>query len=194
MSRKLKPLFIITILYFILPMINIYLALTAAGCILIPFLLLKRSGRNIWCAYACPRANSLSRLRFLNIGFKTPEWLKGKSMRNNMLIYFGINFSFIALSTIMVSAGRINPIDKIRLLIIFQLPFSLPQLFPPETPAAPVLHLAYRFYSFMLTSTLLGIILAILFKPRTWCAICPVNSISIKMLNNRKEVLNEQTV
>ena len=121
-------------------------------------------------------------LKILNIGFKTPKRLTGMKMRRNLLIYFGVNLFFITMSTIMVSIGRLEAIDKIRLLIVFQLPFGLPQIFPAADLPAPVIHLAYRFYSLMLTSTILGVILAVLFKPRTWCSVCPINTISSNLL------------
>ncbi len=179
---KYRLFFIFTVLYFILPMMNILFAYAAVGCMVFPFILLRLNNRKSWCSGICPRANFLSGIRFLSIGIKAPAWLVGKKMRRNLLFYFGLNLLFVTMSTIMVSIGRVDPVDKIRLLIVFQLHFGLPQAFPMETLPGAVVHLAYRFYSIMLTSTLIGIILAVLFKPRTWCTICPINSISSRML------------
>lgn len=39
-------------------------------------------------------------------------------------------------------------------------------------------HLSYRFYSMMMTTTLIGLVLAMVYKPRTWCTICPIATVS----------------
>jgi hypothetical protein len=54
-------------------------------------------------------------------------------------------------------------------------PFELPQLLH-FTVSPVVLHLSYRLYSIMFSSTLVGLTLAILYMPRTWCSICPVQT------------------
>jgi len=194
MNNKAKPLFIITVAYFLIAFVNITFALTAAVCMALPFILLYRTRRKTWCRGICPRADLLTKLRPLNIGFKQPRWLNNGKTAKIMLFYFGINLFFITMSTVMVGLDRILPIDRVRLLIAFQLPWELPQLFSIEGLPAPLYHLSYRFYSLMLTSTLLGTILAVLFKPRTWCAICPINSISSNMLSSikAKEIIRNE--
>ena len=182
-----RYLYIFTIIYFLLPMVNILFAYAALACFALPFILLKLTKRKAWCRGICPRAGLLSRLKFLSRGSVPPEWLIGKKMRRNVLTYFGINLFFIAMSTIMVSIGRMAPIDKIRLLILFQLPFGLPELFPLPSLPAPAIHLGYRFYSMMATSALIGMVLALLYKTRTWCAVCPINSISSDLLEKAKK-------
>ncbi len=37
---------------------------------------------------------------------------------------------------------------------------------------------AFGFYSLMLTSLLLGLIVMVLYKPRTWCAFCPMGTMT----------------
>mgnify|MGYP007109812247 CR=1 FL=1 len=37
---------------------------------------------------------------------------------------------------------------------------------------------AFGFYSIMLTSSILGIITLLLFKPRSWCVYCPMGTIT----------------
>lgn len=38
--------------------------------------------------------------------------------------------------------------------------------------------LAFGFYSVMLTSTVLGLITMVLFKPRSWCVYCPMGTMT----------------
>jgi polyferredoxin len=39
----------------------------------------------------------------------------------------------------------------------------------------------------MFTTTVLGLLMAWIFRPRTWCAICPINTISDLALNKHKK-------
>ena len=41
-----------------------------------------------------------------------------------------------------------------------------------------VAQFAFGFYSVMLTSTILGILTMILFKPRSWCVYCPMGTMT----------------
>ncbi|HSP48324.1 MAG TPA: 4Fe-4S binding protein, partial [Clostridiaceae bacterium] len=41
-----------------------------------------------------------------------------------------------------------------------------------------ITHLAFRLYSMTLTSTVIGLIMGALYRPRTWCSVCPVNTVS----------------
>ena len=47
---------------------------------------------------------------------------------------------------------------------------------------------SFGFYSLMLTSLLLGLIVMVLYKPRTWCAFCPMGTMTqgICMLKNKE--------
>lgn len=194
MTKKNKKIFsIITISYFLLGFVNIYFSYLALACMVIPFYLLFRDKKNIWCTGVCPRADYLSLFRFINFGKKAPEWLFGNRMKKNLLTYFCLNIMFIFLSSIMVQSGRIAPIDKIRLFIMFQLPRDMPQLWTLDSYSPSLLHLAYRLYSLMLSSTILGTVLAVLYKPRTWCVVCPVKTLSTSYLQqvNTKEAVNE---
>lgn len=51
-----------------------------------------------------------------------------------------------------------------------------------------VAQFAFGFYSIMLTSSILGIITLLLFKPRSWCVYCPMGTITqlICRLKHRK--------
>ena len=48
---------------------------------------------------------------------------------------------------------------------------------------------AFGFYSIMLTSTVLGLITMILFKPRSWCVYCPMGTMTqiICKVKNREK-------
>lgn len=79
----------------------------------------------------------------------------------------------------MVGLGRMEPMIYLRYLIAFKIPFGLPQLFAWDTPNV-LLHLGYRFYSMMLTTTTVGLFLGTLYRPRAWCNICPIQNFTKK--------------
>lgn len=184
-NKRAYPLYMITLLYFLLGFINILFAYLAIACMALPFILTAKSGRKIWCAKWCPRADYLSLFRPFERGLKAPSWLNSGNTRKLVLQFFCINLFFVAMSTFMVSRGEMLPMEHLRFLIALQLSGPLPQLL--ETPAvAPwVIHLAYRLYSIMFTSTVLGTLLALFYKPRTWCAVCPVNTLTTSMVKRR---------
>lgn len=71
------------------------------------------------------------------------------------MTYFCINILFILMSTLMVAQGTIEAIDNVRFLIVFQIPWSLPQLWIIEGVPEVIIHLSYRLYSIMFTSTVM---------------------------------------
>ncbi|MBB6481400.1 4Fe-4S binding protein [Spirochaeta isovalerica] len=181
-NRKSYPFLIITFLYFLLGFVNILFAYLAVACMIIPFVMVSRTGKKPWCSTYCPRADFLSLFRIFKSSRKAPAWLNSDNTRKLVFQFFCINLFFIVMSTFMVSRGQMEPIEYVRFLIAFTIPVDLPQIW--AGPALPpwAVHLAYRFYSIMFTSTVLGVVLASLYKPRTWCAVCPVNTLSTAMI------------
>ena len=52
------------------------------------------------------------------------------------------------------------------------------QSYTAGTVADWVAQFSFGFYSLMLTSLLLGLIVMVLYKPRTWCAFCPMGTMT----------------
>ena len=111
---------------------------------------------------------------------KSPLLIRTGRARTIMLWYFGLNLLFIIGSTTRIALGKMEPFAFIRLFIFIPL-FPLPQLI--HLNLSPVLlHLSYRFYSMMLSSTILAAVLARIYRPRIWCAMCPVGTLSNTLL------------
>lgn len=173
-----NTLFFITILFFIIGIVHISFAIIGLACFIIPFILFGIYKEKIWCKFYCPRAGLFSRIiGKISLKKKIPKFITSKRMKNGVLIYFGINMFFVLMSTLMVALGKIAPLNEIRFLIAFTLPINLPQLLTISPPSV-LMHLGYRVYSIMLTSTTIGIVLGIIFAPRTWCIICPIQSLT----------------
>jgi hypothetical protein len=146
----------------------------------IPFILLAKDKKKTWCQSYCPRANLFTVLfqgRSLT-GKAAPKWLTGKKTKKVVLIYFSINLFILFMSTMMVLRGRMDAMEKVRFMIAFQFPWNIPQLLEVGNVPQWVVHMGFRVYSMMFTTTVIGLILGWVYKPRTWCAICPVNTIS----------------
>ena len=95
-----------------------------------------------------------------------------------MRAYFGLSLLFIIMSTVGVARGMRPAMEYLRFLILIPLPFKIPQLFDLMDLAPWLTHLSYLFYSMMMTTTFLGLLLALIYKPRTWCTICPIATVS----------------
>lgn len=173
-------LFLITLLFFTLGFFNIIFAWLGLACLILPFVLLAKDKKKTWCQGYCPRASLFTVLfqgRSLT-GKAGPDWLvKGKA-KWFLLAYFSFNLFVITMSTIRVSRDLMEPFDRIRFLIAFVLPWEVPQLLNFGTVPDWVLHLSFRIYSMMFTTTILGLVLGWLFMPRTWCRVCPINTLS----------------
>lgn len=75
--------------------------------------------------------------------------------------------------------------EAIKLFWTFRVPWGW--TYTAGTVADWVAQFSFGFYSLMLTSLLLGLIVMVLYKPRTWCAFCPMGTMtqSICKLKNK---------
>jgi hypothetical protein len=182
-----KYLFLITILYFALGFINIHLALLGFICMILPLALLFRNKRKTWCQGYCPRASLFSSCgKRIGLSRKTPDFFVKGSMKWIMLAYFCYSLFSIILSTVKVALNKMQASETVRFLSFIPVKRHLPQLFEAKNVLPWITQLSYGFYSMMFTTTILGLILALVYKPRTWCTICPISTVSGLYLNKTK--------
>lgn len=181
------PKFAITLLFFFLGFFNIIFGILGFLCMTIPLVLLFKDRKKTWCQKYCPRANLFTTLfKGRSLGKPIPKWFTKGNLKWIVLAYFGMNLLMMTMSTIMVARGRVEAMDQLRFTIAFAIPWEVPQLIN-VVPPNWVLHLAYRFYSMMLTTTTIGLILGWVYTPRSWCTICPINTISDASLKSMKK-------
>jgi len=178
--RNNKYLFLITLLFFISGFINIHFALLGFICMVLPIILLVRNKKKTWCQGYCPRASLFTTCGKISAKYtrKAPRFFTKGFMKWIMLAYFGFSLFIITMSTIKVATGAIPSMNFLRFLLIFPIHVEIPQLIEFSNISSWVTHLAYRFYSMMMTTTFLGLILLFVYKPRTWCTICPIATVS----------------
>ncbi len=178
-----KFLGLITLSYFLLGFYDVHFGLLGIFCVALPFYFLLRTNRKTYCQGYCPRSN-LFILTAKTLPFsknrKTPDILFKSNFKWYLIGYLTANFIFIVMSTITAYYyGRV--ILNIRILLFINA-FSLPENLALDVPIW-ITHLSYRVYSFLYGTTVFGIILAILYKPRSWCTICPVATVSTAYLD-----------
>lgn len=174
-----KYFFLYTIAIFALGMINITFALMGLACYIGPIILFLKHKDKTWCQYYCPRALFLTKvLSKISFHLKAPQGFTSNNLKEFFVTYMSLNLFLASMSTLMVYLGRIQPMPYVRLFMVFKAPYPLPQLFAWNLPDY-LIHASYRVYSMMFSSVLIGLALGILFAPRTWCVICPVNTLSV---------------
>ena len=146
----------------------------------LPMYLLKRDTKKTWCQGYCPRSTLFMTLgkKRKKKGLPTPlSFIKG-NLKNIVLGYFFISLTIALLSTIQVVRGAMAPMLIPRFLILIPITLPFPQLFTLSSAPLWLTHFAFRLFSMMMTTTLLGLTLSYVYKPRTWCTICPINTVS----------------
>lgn len=150
-SKWSNYLYVITLLFFTLGFFNIIFAWLGLACLILPFILLAKDKKKTWCQGYCPRVSLFTALfqgRSLT-GKVGPDWLvKGKA-KWFFLTYFGINLFILTMSTIRVFLDKMDPIEQVRFMIAFPLPWDLPQLLSIGPVSEWAVHLSYRIYSRM---------------------------------------------
>lgn len=175
-----KDLYVITLAFFGLSFVNIHFALLGLLCMFLPMYLLKRDTKKTWCQGYCPRSTLFMTLgkKRKKKGLPTPlSFIKG-NLKNVVLGYFFISLTIALLSTIQVVRGAMAPMLIPRFLILIPITLPFPQLFSLSAAPLWLTHFAFRLFSMMMTTTLLGLTLSYVYKPRTWCTICPINTVS----------------
>lgn len=179
--------FIYTVLIFVLGLINISFALIGVLCYIGPFVLYLKYRDKTWCQKVCPRASFLNKsLSKISLHLKRPKWLSSKEIKDFFVIYLGLNFLVAVMSTLGVVFNRIEPIAYVRLFMFYKVPFDLPQLISLDLPSF-LTHFSFRIFSMLLSTVILGLVLGFLYAPRTWCTICPVNTLSTPRKLKNKE-------
>jgi hypothetical protein len=101
--------------------------------------------------------------------------LKSKYFRYGFLIFFFIMFFQMLWNTWLVFDGVHNLKQVVTLLWTFKVPWNWAY---HGAASAGVAQFAFGFYSVMLTSTVLGFVTMLLYKPRSWCVYCPMGTMT----------------
>lgn len=182
MLIKKKPIYeymwIVSSLYLILGFFNILFAWLGLICFLVPLIISLAGGEKAYCNKYCGRGQLLdflgNKLKFSR-NKSIPKFLRSKWFRYGFLSFFLTMFSLMLFNTYMVLQGERNLRKVITLLWTWRLPWN----FVNTSMVSPwIAQFAFGFFSLMLTSTILGIITMLLYKPRSWCVYCPMGTMT----------------
>ena len=182
-------LWIFTIIYFTLGFFNIMFAWLGLISFFLPLLIAIIGGSKAFCNRYCDRGQFFALLggRFgLSRKKDMPRWLKSKGFRYGFLSFFFAMFFVMLWNTYLVFAGA-DLKEAVTIFWMFKAPWHWAYHGTSFSPW--VAQFAFGFYGVMLTSTLLGLITMVLFKPRSWCVYCPMGTMTqliCKARNHKK--------
>ena len=171
-------LWVLSLTYLVLGFFNILFAWLGLLCFFIPLLMAIIGGNKGYCNRYCGRGQLFALVggRFgLSRRKDVPRWLKSKAFRYGFLIFFFLMFFQMLWTTFLVFSGAQDLRQVVTLLWTFRLPWH----WAYSGGVTPwVSQFAFGFYSVMLTSTVLGFLTMVLFKPRSWCVYCPMGTMT----------------
>lgn len=178
-------MWIVSALYLTLGIFNILFAWLGLLCFSIPLLISIFGGGKTYCNVYCGRGqmldlmgNKLKMSRQKSI----PHFLKTKAFRYGFLIFFMVMFGNMIFSTYLVFEETKNMKEVVTILWTFKMPWN----WVNTSIVQPwIAQFAFGFYSVMLTSTILGVITMILYKPKSWCVYCPMGTMT-QMISKAK--------
>lgn len=172
-------LWIFSTIYLILGFVNILFAWLGLLCFFIPLLISIFGGSKAYCNRYCGRGQLFSLLgdRFgLSRKKDIPRWMRSKPFRYGFLVFFFVMFFQMLFVTGLVFAGTRELSEVVTLLWTIKLPWHW--AYHGTLFSTGVAQFAFGFYSVMLTSTVLGLLTMVLFKPRSWCVYCPMGTMT----------------
>lgn len=180
-------MWILSALYLFLGLFNILFAWLGMICFIVPLLISIFSGSKAYCNKYCGRGQlfELIGTKFkLSRNKPIPKFLKTKYFRYGFLIFFLTMFINMLFTTFLVFQNTATLKEVITILWTFKMPWNFTDL-SNITPW--IAQFAFGFYSVMLTSTILGILTMLLYKPRSWCVYCPMGTMTqgICLLKNK---------
>jgi hypothetical protein len=144
---------------------------------LTPFLGALIKGNKTFCNKYCDRAKLFElfggRLG-LTLNLPLPKFLRSRWFRYGYLTFFMMNFFSMLYTTYLVFAGA-----QLREVVTLFWTFNVPWRWTNTSFVAPgIAQFAFGFYSMMFTAMLLGLIMMVIFRPASWCVICPMGSMT----------------
>ena len=169
-------LWIWTILYFVLGFFNILFAWLGMIDFFVPLFVAIIGGNKAFCNRYCGRGQLLAQCRTCSRKVNAPGFLASKWFRYGFLVFFLSMFGSMIFQTYLVYAGTSSLREAIKLLWMFRVPWGW--TYTAGAVADWIAQFSFGFYSLMLTSTIIGLMVNTMFKPRTWCSFCPMGTMT----------------
>lgn len=178
-SRFYDYLWIWTIVYFVLGMFNILFAWLGIIDFLLPLIIAIIWGNKFFCNSLCGRGQLFTvigkQLR-CSTGSPTPKWMLSKQFRYGFMIFFLVMFSNVVFQTWLV-ASEANTVKE-AVILLFSITMPWEWAYTGGIVPSWMAQFSFGLYGLMLVSLIIGLIVMILFRPRTWCSFCPMGTMT----------------
>ena len=181
-------LWLAELMYWVLGLCNILFAWLGLLFFAIPLLVAVFGGSKVYCNRYCGRGQLFEVLGTkcrLSANRKPPKFLRSRWFRYGFLAFFMTMFGLMLWGTYQVFAGA--PLRQtVTLLWTFKLPWQWASV---DMVSPWMAQFAFGFFGVMMTSTVLGLLTMVFFRPRSWCVYCPMGTMTqgICRLRNGKE-------
>ena len=172
-------LWIFSTIYLLLGFVNILFAWLGLICFFTPLAISIIKGNKAYCNHYCGRGQLFSLLGGrVGISRKKdmPRWMISPWFRYGFLAFFLTMFCIMLWNTYLVFANLRSLKQIITLFWTIKAPWNW--AYHGTIFSAGVAQFAFGFYSMMLTSTILGVVTMILYKPKSWCVYCPMGTMT----------------
>ena len=172
-------LWIWSIVYFALGLFNILFAWLGMIDFLLPILIAVCGGNKYFCNHLCGRGQLFNKLGSelkCSSHHMMPRWMTSLWFRFGFMAFFFVMFCSMVFQTWLVARGAQSLNETIKLFWTFRVPWGW--TYAAGTVSNWVAQFSFGLYSLMLTSLLIGLILMALFRPRSWCVICPMGTMT----------------
>ena len=172
-------LWIWALVYFALGFVNILFAWLGMIDFLVPLIFALVGGNKHFCNKYCGRGqlfHVLGKNRKCSLGRPTPKWMTSKWFRYGFLVFFLTMFGNMLFQTWLVASGAGTLKEVIKLFWTICVPWGW--TYTAGVVPDWIAQFSFGLYSLMLTSTLIGLIVLVLYKPRTWCSFCPMGTMT----------------
>ena len=172
-------LWIWSIVYFALGLFNILFAWLGMIDFLLPILIAVCGGNKYFCNHLCGRGQLFNKLGSelkCSSHHMMPRWMTSLWFRFGFMAFFFVMFCSMVFQTWLVARGAQSLSETIKLFWTFRVPWGW--TYAAGTVSNWVAQFSFGLYSLMLTSLLIGLILMALFRPRSWCVICPMGTMT----------------
>ena len=180
-------LWIWAIIYFALGFFNILFAWLGMIDFMLPLLFAIFGGNKYFCNNLCGRGQLFTLLpkKFKCSRQKlAPQWLSSSWFRYGFLVFFMVMFANVIYQTWLVYGGANSLREVVKLFWVFRVPWDW--AYTAGSSSDWVAQFSFGLYSLMLTSELIGLIVMMLYRPRTWCTFCPMGTMTQAICKFRK--------
>lgn len=172
-------LWIYTPIYLILGVFNIMFAWLGMIEFLVPIFISLFGGGKLFCNKYCARGQLFDILgNKLKLSRKKapPKFLSSPWFRYGFLVFFMTMFGLMIMTTINVFKEVHSLREFITVLWAFKIPWSF--AFSGISISHGFAQFAFGMYSVMLTSSIIGFVTMLLYRPRSWCTFCPMGTMT----------------